>query len=514
MGSPDLGRWEGGRWGGAARMPAGQQAMVPIQRTLGRQPAVLIAGRLPYPLPAARWPARCPNFHSPVRRRPDQPPTRKPTTYNHHRRHLAVSSRRPSGSMPPLLAMSPETSQSPSEPSPPGPTVNNNGSNAGGGRGSSGNGNGNGKPPPAKRARTDAQMAQKRKADRLKHRVNRAESKTRLENIERDVAFLSSSVGDLLSQLRIVRRADPAVAASVLGPRPCVSSADGTDPMTDAPPPSSSASAATSAAAAAAAASGLSSSSSSGADALSNPWFKAMMDTPVSGGFPQFLSTQASPSSMGSTPPPPAVVECRCGVEHTDRTDCLELKSFMILYQAHIALSQDPNFAISIPRNPSLANLMLHSITDNPLTMIMGSTLRQFEVQNTETLFGLYFLCYRLLRWRLYPNPESFNDVPDLIRPSRVQNSILHPVSIDYMPWPRLRDFLCLNQNRDSRHSVDLYIRSIQLRWPADKQLLCRSPIGDIQLNPEFESVISDIRYWHLGPPWSDAFPSLRKYVE
>lgn len=249
-------------------------------------------------------------------------------------------------------------------------------------------------------------------------------------------------------------------------------------------------------------------------DALSNPWFKAMMDTPVSGGFPQFLSTQASPSSMGSTTPPPNVVECRCGVEHTDRTDCLELKSFMILYQAHIALSQDPNFAISIPRNPSLANLMLHSITDNPLTMIMGSTLRQFEVQNTETLFGLYFLCYRLLRWRLYPNPESFNDVPDLIRPSRIQNSILHPVSIDYMPWPRLRDFLCLNQNRDSRHSVDLYIRSIQLRWPADKQLLCRSPVGDIQLNPEFESIISDIRYWHLGPPWRDAFPSLRKYVE
>lgn len=122
-------------------------------------------------------------------------------------------------------------------------------------------------------------------------------------------------------------------------------------------------------------------------------------------------------------------------------------------------------------------------------------------------------MCDRM-QWRLYPNPESFNDVPDLIRPSRIQNSILHPVSIDYMPWPRLRDFLCLNQNRDSRHSVDLYIRSIQLRWPADKQLLCRSPVGDIQLNPEFESIISDIRYWHLGPPWRDAFPSLRKYVE
>jgi len=100
---------------------------------------------------------------------------------------------------PPLPDMSPETSQSPSEPSPT----------------AAGNGNGNGTAArPAKRARTDAQMAQKRKADRLKHRVNRAESKTRLENIERDVSFLRSSVGDLLSQLRIVRRADPAAVGA------------------------------------------------------------------------------------------------------------------------------------------------------------------------------------------------------------------------------------------------------------------------------------------------------------
>lgn len=55
---------------------------------------------------------------------------------------------------------------------------------------------------PAKRARTDAQLAQKRQADRLKHKSNRAESKTRLENIEKDVSFLRDTISELLGQIR------------------------------------------------------------------------------------------------------------------------------------------------------------------------------------------------------------------------------------------------------------------------------------------------------------------------
>lgn len=54
---------------------------------------------------------------------------------------------------------------------------------------------------PAKRARTDAQLEQKRKVDRLKQKSNRAESKTRLENIEKDVMFLRETMSSLMQQL-------------------------------------------------------------------------------------------------------------------------------------------------------------------------------------------------------------------------------------------------------------------------------------------------------------------------
>lgn len=85
-------------------------------------------------------------------------------------------------------------------------------------------------------------------------------------------------------------------------------------------------------------------------------------------------------------------------MNHNDQSECLELKSFTVLYESHKALSESPHLAIHIPKNPTLPNLMLHAIDDNPLTLLIGSTLQQYKLRNIETLFGIYLLTYRLLR--------------------------------------------------------------------------------------------------------------------
>lgn len=100
------------------------------------------------------------------------------------------------------------------------------------------------------------------------------------------------------------------------------------------------------------------------------------------------------------------------------------------------------------------------------------------------------------------------------MRPSEVQNSVPHPLTTDYLPWPELRDYLCLNQDLDSGQSVDLYIRSIRLQWPADKQLLCRSATGSVELHSDFEEVATDIRNWTLMTPWETKFPHLKHLID
>ena len=99
------------------------------------------------------------------------------------------------------------------------------------------------------------------------------------------------------------------------------------------------------------------------------------------------------------------------------------------------------------------------------------------------------------------------------MRPTSVQQSVLHPISIDYLPWPQLRNYLCLHQHRDARHNVWYYIQTIQFHWPAGKLLLCQSSKPDYHLNEEFEHVVSDIHNWGLDPRWEDTFPYLKKYI-
>lgn len=113
----------------------------------------------------------------------------------------------------------------------------------------------------------------------------------------------------------------------------------------------------------------------------------------------------------------------------------------------------------------------------------------------------------------MYPNQEWYNDVPELIKPTKIQDSVLHPVCIDFLPWPALRDYICQNQNTDSRQSVDLYLTCMQLLWPQDKELLCRNADGVVGLHPDFEATVCDVKCWQLTPEWMENFPKLAAFV-
>lgn len=106
----------------------------------------------------------------------------------------------------------------------------------------------------------------------------------------------------------------------------------------------------------------------------------------------------------------------------------------------------------------------------------------------------------------------TLKDVPPWLLPTEVQNTYPHPVSIDYIPWPDLRDFLCTNPRIKSRHSVKMYLESLQLKWPPGSSLMTMEG-GQVCVSPEFEAIACDLNNWKLGPPWLDNFPRLISLV-
>ncbi|RBR21691.1 uncharacterized protein FIESC28_04791 [Fusarium coffeatum] len=353
-----------------------------------------------------------------------------------------------------------------------------------------------------RRVRTEAQMSQKRLADRVKHRENRQEHKLRMERMESDIAQIRKNLDTVSAQLRTLPQLGAEMMASQQQQQQQrssqrqagnVFSSTGQNPgeayemdtSTETPD--------------------FPATRSATSNGTGRP-------TPAQAPHPEPEIQMPPPEVMSSLFPTPSHVDCRCGVQHHSQSDCLEYRSFAILYETHAAFPQDPLHARSLPRNPSLPNMTLHSYGDNAVTCFLTSFLKGFEMASVETLFGVYFFAYRLMRWRLHPDPMTLKDVPPWLLPTEVQNTYPHPVSIDYIPWPDLRDFLCTNPRIKSRHSVKMYLESLQLKWPPGCSLMTMEG-GQVCVSPEFEAIACDLNNWKLGPPWLDAFPRLVSLV-
>ncbi|KAM5359699.1 hypothetical protein ACJZ2D_014268 [Fusarium nematophilum] len=350
------------------------------------------------------------------------------------------------------------------------------------------------KPAVKRQVRTEAQLSRKRLTDRVKHRENRQEQKARMDRIQAGISNILDGLQEISKQLQAA--ANPLFAQSRSEP----SSVD--TPVT-----------------------------SSGPDSYTLKWavenstmpyldleLALLFDRELASALsssasvsPAILNTNSiSLSTYTPTPPP---IDCRCGVQHSSQADCLEYCSFIILYETHSAFPRDPYRARSLPRNPTLSDLAFPTACSSPVVLFLSTFLRGFKLQSAETMFGIYFFGYRLMRWRLNPDPESREDVPLWLLPTEVQKTVPHPVSIDYIPWPKLRDVLCLNQNKDSRHTVKLYLESLRLNWPPESSLVSMDGNRQANFSPDLERIALELQNWELGPPWTDCFPHLMQFV-
>lgn len=109
----------------------------------------------------------------------------------------------------------------------------------------------------------------------------------------------------------------------------------------------------------------------------------------------------------------------------------------------------------------------------------------------------------------MQPTEETKRDAPVWLLPTEIQNQHPHSVCVDYLPWPSLRDYLCLSGDTDPRHSIHFYFESVVLKWPPGRPIMGQDDTGQVTLSSDFESVVTTLENWSMGPPWSDAFPHL-----
>ena len=152
-------------------------------------------------------------------------------------------------------------------------------------------------------------------------------------------------------------------------------------------------------------------------------------------------------------------------------------------------------------------------IYSHPLSRFLTDILSTFpDLSEPPVKVAVLYIMFLSIRWHICPNRENYDRLPEWIRPTRNQVYTPHPAWIDSLPWPKMRDKICLMENPIP---LDIFFipftRTLSLNWPYEPmEVVLQGQLSDeLVLNPTFERHLRDLNNWSLGPVFARAFPEL-----
>lgn len=136
--------------------------------------------------------------------------------------------------------------------------------------------------------------------------------------------------------------------------------------------------------------------------------------------------------------------------------------------------------------------------------------------QTTYTsLLGLTFrryIMYMFMRWQIHPTQETYDRLPDWVTPRPSQLFTPHPVWVDHLPWPKMREKL--TRVYPSIPFDEFFIpftTTVCVNWPLeDRDVLMTLPDSEeLMINPHFERHLMDLGNWTLGERFARVHPQL-----
>ncbi|KAI5465002.1 hypothetical protein BGZ63DRAFT_401906 [Mariannaea sp. PMI_226] len=127
---------------------------------------------------------------------------------------------------------------------------------------------------------------------------------------------------------------------------------------------------------------------------------------------------------------------------------------------------------------------------------------------------GFMYVLSHLMRWYVCRTKESYEQLPEFIRPTLLQRTIPHPPWVDVIVWPDVRDAII--QHMDWSRFLELRAAtatSLCVGWLKrnDLRTVFESVDGEsYRLTSEFESHLRNSKNWTVGPDAANVFPFLK----
>ncbi|KAK7429089.1 hypothetical protein QQZ08_004304 [Neonectria magnoliae] len=178
--------------------------------------------------------------------------------------------------------------------------------------------------------------------------------------------------------------------------------------------------------------------------------------------------------------------------------------------------------AARFPLRPNLCSLLDQShSSDDDISNVVADVLRTYrEIEELPKQVAVFYIMATLLKWMVLLDKQSWDLMPDWLRPVPSQLTTPHSAWIDRIPWPRAREYLIGHPEITLDDFAAPYSSGFKLNWPYDPAsvLLAASVNGngtaEIAINPVYEEHMRQIRNWTVGEAFRNRFPELSQLID
>ncbi|KAJ4983975.1 bZIP transcription factor [Stagonosporopsis vannaccii] len=135
---------------------------------------------------------------------------------------------------------------------------------------------------------------------------------------------------------------------------------------------------------------------------------------------------------------------------------------------------------------------------------------------NTFTCFAYMYVFWYLMRWMISPSRETYEMMPEWLRPTPNQLFMPHINMLDYIPWPAFRE-LAVQIPDMQEHMEWLLDMSNTLRcdwsFPDQEPLHKNNQTGSLDLCESGKKSMRDLSNWSVGPSFRGYVSNADSYV-
>lgn len=174
-----------------------------------------------------------------------------------------------------------------------------------------------------------------------------------------------------------------------------------------------------------------------------------------------------------------------------------------------------PRQKLAGPPYPSVSSLLNpeKSVYSHPVSKVFTDILRTFpDISSLPEQVAVLYLMFLLMRWQIYPTQENYERLPEWFTPRSTQLLEAHPVWMDYVPWPAMRDRIVTSHQKYPFENWFIpFTRDLSVNWPyeATDCLLSAGDSDELVINPVFERHMRDLSNWSLGHLFAETYPVL-----